>query len=61
MLPNGKNAFVAGWIVSVKGIEQEINHGLNNFLENKVIVVDAGHGGKDQGATGTSFSTLEKF
>lgn len=61
LLPNGKNAFVAGWIVSVKGIEQEINHGLNNFLENKVIVVDAGHGGKDQGATGTSFSTLEKI
>lgn len=29
-------------------------------LQHKTIVIDAGHGGRDKGATGTSASTLEK-
>lgn len=29
-------------------------------LQHKTIVIDAGHGGRDKGATGTSDSTLEK-
>lgn len=59
-LPDGKKAYVAGWIVSVKGINQNISHGIEKLLKGKVIVVDAGHGGKDNGATGAHFHTLEK-
>ncbi len=60
LLPNGKKAYVAGWIVSTKGIEKNIDHGISKLLENKVIVIDAGHGGKDYGATGVNFDTIEK-
>ncbi len=59
-LKDGKIAYVAGWIVSVKGIKQDIKHGINKLLQNKVIVIDAGHGGKDYGATGTHFKSTEK-
>ncbi|MGD9679403.1 MAG: SH3 domain-containing protein [Vulcanibacillus sp.] len=60
LLPNGEKAYVAGWIVSTKGIEKNIDHGISKLLENRVIVIDAGHGGKDYGATGVNFDTIEK-
>jgi len=59
-LANGNKAYIAGWIVSVKGIDSNISHGLSNVLNGKTIVLDAGHGGNDQGATGTHFRSVEK-
>ncbi len=59
-LPDGRKAYVAGWIVAVKGLNNNISHGLDQLLQGKVIVVDPGHGGKDDGATGVHFKTLEK-
>ncbi|RNB90622.1 N-acetylmuramoyl-L-alanine amidase [Brevibacillus fluminis] len=61
-LANGQIGYIASWLVTtddqpdnstpivVKGDE----------LHGKIIVVDPGHGGTDSGATGTSYSTLEK-
>ncbi|MFV9510933.1 SH3 domain-containing protein [Tepidibacillus sp. LV47] len=59
-LPDGKKAYVAGWIVSVTGIEKKIKHGIENALAGYTIVVDAGHGGYDSGSIGTYFNTKEK-
>lgn len=56
-LKDGTTGYIAGWLVSVDGLPIVVK---GNELVNKVIVVDPGHGGNDNGATGTSFSTLEK-
>lgn len=56
-LNDGTTGFVAGWLVSADGVPNVVK---GNELVNKVIVVDPGHGGNDNGATGSSFSTLEK-
>lgn len=59
-LPNGKSGFVAGWIVSVSnGVPQIEKYGTSNSLKNKTIMIDPGHGGRDNGATGAK-GTLEK-
>lgn len=54
---DGTTGYVAGWLVSTVGVPAVLK---SNELVNKVIVVDAGHGGNDNGATGSSFATLEK-
>jgi N-acetylmuramoyl-L-alanine amidase len=52
-LTDGSKGFVAGWIVSVNGASQQIERpGAEQYLKNKVIVIDPGHGGRDTGATG---------
>lgn len=52
-LSDGSKGFVAGWIVSVNGTSQQIERpGAEQYLKNKVIVIDPGHGGRDTGATG---------
>ena len=56
-LPDGKTGYVAGWLVSAVGVPAVIK---SSELTGKVIVVDPGHGGNDNGATGSSFATLEK-
>jgi len=56
-LKDGSTGYIAGWLVSADGTENVVK---GNELVDKVIVVDAGHGGDDNGATGSSFSTLEK-
>ncbi len=56
-LSDGATGYVAGWLVAADGITPVVK---GNELVGKVIVVDAGHGGNDNGATGSSFSTLEK-
>lgn len=56
-LSNGSTGYIAGWLVSASGVPAVVK---SNELVGKVIVVDAGHGGNDNGATGLSFSTLEK-
>ncbi|MBA4538427.1 SH3 domain-containing protein [Bacillus aquiflavi] len=53
-------AFVAGWIVSVTGpIPKVEKPGAGIHLKNKTIVIDPGHGGKDNGAKGVK-GTIEK-
>jgi len=56
-LANGETAYVAGWIVSVSGLAPIVR---SQELRGKTIVVDPGHGGRDSGATGAHFKTLEK-
>ncbi|MEH7251822.1 SH3 domain-containing protein [Neobacillus niacini] len=59
-LPNGTNGFIAGWLVTTNGAGPEIGkQGAEGYLRYKTIVIDPGHGGIDNGATGTS-GTLEK-
>ncbi|WP_173598616.1 SH3 domain-containing protein [Brevibacillus sp. HD3.3A] len=56
-LSDGSTGYIAGWLVSASGVPAVIR---SQDLAGKLIVVDAGHGGNDNGATGKSFSTLEK-
>ena len=59
-LKNGTIDYVAGWIVSVSGNIEKVNHpGIEQYFEGKTIVIDPGHGGKDRGTTGVS-GTIEK-
>ncbi|WP_170029997.1 SH3 domain-containing protein [Mesobacillus jeotgali] len=59
-LPNGTTGFVAGWIVSVQGTAPQIERpGAEKHTKNKTIVIDPGHGGRDNGTTGVR-GTLEK-
>lgn len=59
-LPSGESAYVAGWIVAAKGISPIATPQVNSYLKGKTIVIDPGHGGIDDGATGSHFKTLEK-
>ncbi|WP_079509870.1 SH3 domain-containing protein [Mesobacillus jeotgali] len=60
VLPNGTTGFVAGWIVSVQGNAPQIERpGAEKHTKNKTIVIDPGHGGRDNGTTGVR-GTLEK-
>jgi N-acetylmuramoyl-L-alanine amidase len=59
-LKDGLKGYIAGWIVSINGNAPRIEKlGAQDYLENKTIVLDPGHGGGDNGATGTG-GTLEK-
>ncbi|WP_318508258.1 SH3 domain-containing protein [Bacillus sp. T3] len=52
-LENGDSAYVAGWLVQDLNSSQQIEKsGSEIHLKNKTIVVDPGHGGKDQGTEG---------
>jgi N-acetylmuramoyl-L-alanine amidase len=59
-LNNGATGFVAGWTVSISGSAPQIEKpGVENYLKNKTIVIDPGHGGQDDGTTGVR-GTFEK-
>lgn len=59
-LSDGTKAYVAGWIVATKGQAPTITRaGAEQYLKNKVIVIDPGHGGRDVGAIGVQ-GTYEK-
>ncbi len=57
-LANGKKGYVASWVVSLTDRPVFYKKDANG-IKNKVIVIDAGHGGRDQGAEGVA-GTLEK-
>lgn len=60
LLENGDKAYVAGWLVTVSGRTPRIKkQGNDGSLRNKLIIIDPGHGGKDDGATGIG-GTKEK-
>ena len=52
-----QSGWVEGYLTSLNLPKKETNH---NYLKGKTIFVDAGHGGKDQGATSRSGKTHEK-
>ncbi|MBY0123913.1 SH3 domain-containing protein [Bacillus sp. S/N-304-OC-R1] len=59
-LADGNSGYIAGWIVSVNGSAPTIEKpGSVTGLKNKMIVIDPGHGGRDNGTTGAR-GTLEK-
>lgn len=59
-LENGEIGYAAGWIVSINGTNAQIEKsGPKEYLKNKTIVLDPGHGGADNGTTGVT-GTLEK-
>ncbi|WP_404443990.1 SH3 domain-containing protein [Sutcliffiella horikoshii] len=59
-LHDGSEGYVAGWIVATKGNATSIKRaGAEQYLSNKVIVIDPGHGGRDVGAIGAQ-GTFEK-
>jgi N-acetylmuramoyl-L-alanine amidase len=61
LLPNNKEAYVAGWIVTASNnlapVKQE---NVSDYLKGKTIVIDPGHGGRDSGAVGCCNRVLEK-
>lgn len=59
-LPNGSTGYVAGWIVSIHGNGPQIEKpGAEIHTKNRIVVIDPGHGGRDNGTTGVR-GTLEK-
>ncbi|MBE3594483.1 MAG: N-acetylmuramoyl-L-alanine amidase [Candidatus Carbobacillus altaicus] len=58
-----KTAYVAGWVVQSQYVDYgSVINGASasSSLQGKVIVIDPGHGGVDDGATGVSKKTKEK-
>jgi N-acetylmuramoyl-L-alanine amidase len=59
-LNNDKIGYVAGWVVSISGIANQIvRASAGTYAKNKTIIIDPGHGGKDVGTIGAR-GTLEK-
>ncbi|MFC0270122.1 SH3 domain-containing protein [Metabacillus herbersteinensis] len=59
-LPNNRAGYVAGWVVETAGVSDTVSRpGVQQYLKNKTIVIDPGHGGRDSGAVGARGS-LEK-
>ncbi|MEQ6375810.1 N-acetylmuramoyl-L-alanine amidase [Bacillaceae bacterium S4-13-58] len=47
-----ESAFVPGWLVSRESVKKTDIPSTENILDNKTIVLDPGHGGRDTGAIG---------
>jgi N-acetylmuramoyl-L-alanine amidase len=59
-LKNGGTAYVAGWVVTAQGTQQQVEKpGSEIYLKNKTIIIDPGHGGRDVGTLGYR-GTFEK-
>lgn len=60
-MANGQIGYIAGWLVSSDdNTTSKPVVVRSDELVGKIIVVDPGHGGNDNGATGSSYATLEK-
>ncbi|MBM7648998.1 N-acetylmuramoyl-L-alanine amidase [Bacillus ectoiniformans] len=62
-LPDGREAYLASWIVTVNGKAEQQKPATNQSatgLRGKTIVLDPGHGGIDRGTTGAK-GTFEKY
>ncbi|MCM3650581.1 SH3 domain-containing protein [Metabacillus litoralis] len=52
--------YIAGWVAGTSGVSSPVTKsGSAQYVKNKTIVIDPGHGGQDSGAVG-SRGTLEK-
>lgn len=61
-LTKKKSGFVAGWLVNTKGITNTIQkQGPEQYLKNKVVIIDPGHGGYDQGTAGSLGNTEKQL
>ncbi|KKI92354.1 hypothetical protein WQ54_10155 [Bacillus sp. SA1-12] len=59
-LGNNKVGYIAGWVVETNGVNSPVTKpGSRQYVKNKTIVIDPGHGGQDSGAVGIR-GTLEK-
>ncbi|MDQ0219315.1 N-acetylmuramoyl-L-alanine amidase [Peribacillus cavernae] len=59
-LESGGTAYVAGWVVTPAGDAPQMKkQGAEQYLSDKLIVIDPGHGGRDRGTKGIN-GTLEK-
>ncbi|WP_273125037.1 SH3 domain-containing protein [Bacillus weihaiensis] len=57
---SSQTAYIAGWVVETIGVQTPVTKpGSEQYVKNKTIVIDPGHGGQDGGAVGTR-GTLEK-
>ena len=60
VLKDGRKAYAAGWIVTPSGkVDSIVREGMDAYLRDRIIVIDPGHGGYDQGAAGR-LGTKEK-
>jgi N-acetylmuramoyl-L-alanine amidase len=62
-LEDGSAGFIAGWVVSIRsstGENTTPSRNRSGGLQDKVVVIDPGHGGRDSGTIGAS-GTLEKL
>ncbi|WP_044339545.1 SH3 domain-containing protein [Rossellomorea aquimaris] len=62
-LEDGSAGFIAGWVVSIRsgtGENTTPSRNRKGGIQDKVIVIDPGHGGRDSGTIGAS-GTLEKL
>ncbi|MCH1627663.1 SH3 domain-containing protein [Ferdinandcohnia quinoae] len=60
VLSDKTTGYIAGWIVEVNGNTSVVQKpGVNQYLKNKTIVIDPGHGGRDGGTVGVN-GTIEK-
>ncbi|WP_455676122.1 SH3 domain-containing protein [Pradoshia sp.] len=53
-MPDGSTGYIASWLLTPKDSPVEPASNGNGSLAGKLIVLDAGHGGTDSGAIGTS-------
>lgn len=59
-LGTNQTGYIAGWVVESSGVSSPVTKpGSEQYVKNKTIVIDPGHGGRDSGAVGTR-GTLEK-
>ena len=53
-MPDGSTGYIAGWLLTPEESDVQPAFNVGGTLAGKLIVLDAGHGGTDSGAIGTS-------